>query len=930
MAYAVDVSALPTGGVVAKGRADISQSGTHMHINQHSDKAVINWQGFDVGRDAHVQFQQNSAHAIALNRVVSGDASQIHGRISANGQVYLLNPSGVVFGQSARVDVGGLVASAHDMSDDDFLNGKPVFTRNGAGGKVENHGVITTHDGGDVVLIGTRVENHGNIAAQGGTIALAAGDRITLDAGANGYLQVAVDGATLDTLAMNGGVLQADGGQIIMNAQSAGAAYASVVSNTGAVQAQTLQNKKGRILLLADMAHGEVKVSGRLDASAPDGGDGGFVETSAAKVNVADTAHITTKAEGGKTGNWLIDPDDYTIAASGGNITGAALAANLAGTNITLETNAAGSGGNGDILVNDAVSWNANTTLTLTADRNININKNISASGNSAGLVLEYGRAGSGGYMVNDGASVTLSGAAASLRIGQSGSLQNYTLIHDFTALQAMNGNLSGYYALGNNIDASASIGSGFNPIGNGGGAFSGQFHGLGHSISNLTISQAGQDYAGLFGYAFGAALRDVTLAGGAIEGKDFTGALSGRIVNTSILNAHASAVVTGADNVGGLIGQMDNNSVTRSSATGTVSGNASVGGLVGNSLGNITESYASGNVNGSLDIGGLTGANGGTITLSYATGAVSGNFDIGGLIGANVGNVSESFATGNVTGNVNYAGGLAGYNSGTMNNVYATGDVTGNNFVGGLTGYNFITLTNAYFSGAITGAPANAGGVAGFNAGSITSSFWNSDTAGIADNGAGAALTTAQMKQLASFSGWDISAQGGEATAWRIYEGNSMPLLRGFFADTFTVTAKNATAVEGSPHYGGNGTVPAVFPAGISGSVSYGGDSQGASAAGSYAITPQGLYSGQFGYDIVFVDGQLTINAAPPFTPRDSDAGVDGGVLSLPLKTQEQAEMAASSEDGDESLSHKFDNAETKRGLFGQFLKLAENFIPI
>ena len=138
--------------------------------------------------------------------------------------------------------------------------------------------------------------------------------------------------------------------------------------------------KAGTIEVLANMDNGTVKVEGQLNASAPKHGDGGFIDTSAAHVKVADTAKITTQATNGKTGTWLIDPTDYTIAASGGDITGAALSTNLSGGNITIASTAGAGGVNGDVNVNDVVTWSANQ-LTLNAQRNININANLNGSG---------------------------------------------------------------------------------------------------------------------------------------------------------------------------------------------------------------------------------------------------------------------------------------------------------------------------------------------------------------------------------------------------------------------------------------------------------------------------------------------------------------------------------------------------------------------
>ena len=190
----------------------------------------------------------------------------------------------------------------------------------------------------------------------------------------------------------------------------------AVVNNTGIIEAQTVDNHGGVIRLLGDSAVGQVNVSGTLDASAPHGGDGGAIETSAAQVKVADDARVTTAAATGKTGNWLVDPTDFTVASSGGDISGATLSSELATTSVTPASTSGKVSGNGDIFVNDAVSWSANTTLTLTAVRNIQISSTITATGNTAGLTLNYGSGDN--YYINSGGKVTLSGTSPSLSIG--------------------------------------------------------------------------------------------------------------------------------------------------------------------------------------------------------------------------------------------------------------------------------------------------------------------------------------------------------------------------------------------------------------------------------------------------------------------------------------------------------------------------------
>ena len=151
-----------------------------------------------------------------------------------------------------------------------------------------------------MALLGANVSNEGVISARLGTVALAAGNAITLDVAGDGLLNVTVNQGAVNALVQNGGLIQADGGQVLLTAQAAGNLLQSAVNNTGVIQAQTIENHNGTIKLLGDMQSGTVNVGGTLDASAPNGGNGGFIETSAAHVKLADNAIVTTRAAQGQ------------------------------------------------------------------------------------------------------------------------------------------------------------------------------------------------------------------------------------------------------------------------------------------------------------------------------------------------------------------------------------------------------------------------------------------------------------------------------------------------------------------------------------------------------------------------------------------------------------------------------------------------------
>ncbi|MDP2811447.1 MAG: filamentous hemagglutinin N-terminal domain-containing protein, partial [Rhodocyclaceae bacterium] len=264
---------LPAGGAVVGGAASATigyPAANRMVVNQVIDRSIINWQSFSIGSGNYVQFIQPSSSSVVLNRVVGGSPSDILGSMSANGQVFLVNPNGVFFGAGASIDVAGLVATTLAIRDQDFLAGNHVFSRDAASpalAKVTNAGTIAARDGGYVVLAGDYAANTGVIQARLGTVALAAGNKLTLDLQGDRLINFAVNEKTLASLAgvANAGQLLADGGRVVMTAAVAGDLAATVVNNTGLVQAQSMVEHDGSIYLAAD--GGSIRVGGTLDAS---------------------------------------------------------------------------------------------------------------------------------------------------------------------------------------------------------------------------------------------------------------------------------------------------------------------------------------------------------------------------------------------------------------------------------------------------------------------------------------------------------------------------------------------------------------------------------------------------------------------------------------------------------------------------------------
>ena len=395
----------PTGGQIVGGSGQIQQVGNTTTIRQNSQTLSLNWQSFDIAPNQTVNFLQPGSGAIAINRIFSSTPSEIFGHLNANGQVWLINPNGILFGQGAQVNVGGLVASTLDFDDSTLDSSNRRFSGNGKG-SIINRGSLTAGNGGYIALLGNQVSNQGVVTAQLGTVAMGGGSAVTLTFAGNQVVHLEVDQSTLNNLVENRQLVVADGGRVIMTAGAKDSLLASVVNNTGVVQAQTVQNHNGEITLLGGMTAGSVNVGGTLDASAPKGGNGGFIETSGAQAHIADGSVITTKAAGGKDGMWLVDPTDFTIDTSGGDITPAALETDLAAGNISFASSNGASGTSGNVNVNAPVTWSANTTLTLTASNNINLGAVIKNTGTSGKTVLNAGNAfvnnvGAGGLVGN-------------------------------------------------------------------------------------------------------------------------------------------------------------------------------------------------------------------------------------------------------------------------------------------------------------------------------------------------------------------------------------------------------------------------------------------------------------------------------------------------------------------------------------------------
>ncbi len=283
--WTLPLQANPTGGVVVHGDVSFGGGAGNLQINQSSQQAIINWADFSIDAGELTQFNQPGVNAAVLNRVTGGNPSAIHGALKANGNVFVINPNGILVGANGTIDVHGLALSTLDVSNGEFLAGGDMVFK-GAGEGVTNMGKINAI-GGDVFLIGKTVTNSGTISAGDGLVGIAAGEEVLLkaNADANGeriFVRAAGSGVS-GTGILNDGTIE--GAAVELKAH--GNMYALAINNKGSIRATGSSSEGGRVFL--NGLGGSVENGGSIKASAPSAGNSASVLIQAAYAKVDGT-----------------------------------------------------------------------------------------------------------------------------------------------------------------------------------------------------------------------------------------------------------------------------------------------------------------------------------------------------------------------------------------------------------------------------------------------------------------------------------------------------------------------------------------------------------------------------------------------------------------------------------------------------------------
>ena len=725
-----------------------------------ADKSIIRYTGFDIGAGEKVEFFQPTSSSVVLNKVMGPNASSILGMLKSNGQVFLINRNGIVFGKGAVIDTGSFLASTLDISDSDFLNKKYNFdTGIVTDSSITNHGKILVSAGGFLALLAPKVINTGFIVANQGKIVLASAEKITVDFDGDGLINFALDGELAVSLVENSGKISTQGGEILLAARGAADVLDSLIDNTGIIEATALVEKGGVVRLVnqggAVISTGALKAK-ELQEQGASFKIGGTFDVDKSSISNDDGA--VTLGTGNYSGeisdlaNIIVDTDailtltDTTIFRADSDLDGTGYFTMNAGSSIIAQHN------------NLALySGEASTLTTLTDVNTFNIyatSKTVEYTMNNnltvANFYLNKGTFISDPnnytFSVTNDFSIDNSNGIFKRFTGGDGTANQPYEIMDVYGLQAMECDLSASYVLENDINASSTsnwnAGAGFDQIGwssNFNQNFTGSLDGKRYTIDSLFINRPTENYVGLFGYTgragVGSTIEDLGLTNVNITGYDWVAGLSGSNNQSSIIDGcYVTGTISGHGSVGGLVGESDQYSeITDSYVIGDVTGtDYYIGGLAGdNDTSLISDSYFSGNVTGGVFVGGLVGiARVSTIDKCHAEGTMIGNV-VGGLVGVNFlqAVISNSYTSSVMVQGPEFVGGLVGLDyseiagidlGNRIEDCYALSpNITGDSYVGGLVG----ALVGSLVTGSdVTGVGIVTGGeyVGGFSGAAV------------------------------------------------------------------------------------------------------------------------------------------------------------------------------------------------------------------
>ena len=496
--------ALPHGGMVTKGVATLSYSTSKLLVTQSTSSASYSWQSFNVGSSQAVTYKTPGARSVSMNYVGGTTPALISGKVTSNGILYFMDANGIVFGQGSEISAAGVRA---------YGAVSPSAPPSGA---VTNAGTLSVAPGGEVVLVGTSVANSGTITAPGGEVVMASGKMVTLSQ---------TSGSSFSVMTSGGGS----------------------VDDSGVISAETVGGKTGQIVLQSGMGSGTTTLepTAVLDASAPNGGNGGAITVNGNTVLIYGSSPFNVSAPYGVDGKVVIDPGTALSLAN-------------------IDTNQ---------------SAYLNTCISLSA--NINMADGTLSNGTNPYAWAPLGTSSSPFTGTFNGNGYTVSGYT----IGTSSSPYSGSYV-GFIGYLGSSGKVENLGVSGA-IYASGSCYSCYV------GGVVGYNGGTVETSYNTGSIRGGYYVGGVVGWECKGTVA-TSFNTGSISGEDYVGGIVGVSLATSTVEtSYNTGSISGGYSVGGVVGINSSSSIVETSYnTGSVSGSNNVGGVVGYNTGTASDNY--------------------------------------------------------------------------------------------------------------------------------------------------------------------------------------------------------------------------------------------------------------------------------------------------------------------------------------------------
>ena len=715
--------ALPSLNNIASGTATLATATGSLTVNQTSDKLIANWNSFDVGVNSKVTFNQPNTSSIALNRISGAAPSEIFGRVLANGQLILVNPTGLTFGAASQVNAASVIASTLDITDANFLADTLQFDRGTSTGSINNQGTLLANEGNTYVFA-SNINNSGTIRAQGGNIIIANGNRLTVN-------------NTAGTATLN----QVSG-------------IAGVISSTGILRGDRLTTSdKGKIYLIGDRARtgSVVNLAGELTSTGNDikgktiNVTGDTVVNASTNLNAINNININGALS--VSGNNRLISLTHGTAGTDGLSFGNSGKISMPGSSIRYRVN-----NNYYTLIKTLAELQAigNNSTTLAGQYALAVD--IDASSTASNDFNPIGSSGTTGFSgLLDGLGNSINNLTINkpttdevglIGFNQFGSLKNIVLTNAAVTGQNYVGGLIGRNGLengpiGNNVISGNQI---F-------GSITGRRH-VGSLVGMHNLYNASSTV--IFNNISNAKIIGIEYVGGLVGRADVYNNSTFSMADNHVMGDIQALITTGSKGfIGGFIGKLynqyrSNSSILSNSSDGNISfsyATINMSGGIGDiqnydSSLNISKNITEGNIittTNSVGTGGLIGilnnqassSNSSPVTIDSnisRNNIITGSY-AGGLIGQIYGYYQTSLTNNAATGSIsagnstgaNYVGGLIGFaNMISGANNHAVGDVTGTSYVGGLIGINNLSsITNSYATGSVSGTN-HVGGLIG------------------------------------------------------------------------------------------------------------------------------------------------------------------------------------------------------------------------